>query len=65
MFSFPPSPSTTRAAMAGQFFSFNSWLADSSTSTNQPAYNDALVDNIDDNNPLIANIDDPEENIED
>lgn len=35
-------------------------LADSSTSTNQPAYNDALVDNIDDNNPLIANIDDPE-----
>ena len=41
-------------------FDLGDALADSSTSTNQPAYNDALVDNIDDNNPLIANIDDPE-----
>lgn len=41
-------------------FDLGDTLADSSTSTNQPAYNDALVDNIDDNNPLIANIDDPE-----
>ena len=41
-------------------FDIGDALADSSTSTNQPAYNDALVDNIDDNNPLIANIDDPE-----
>lgn len=41
-------------------FDLGDALADSSTSTNQPTYNDALVDNIDDNNPLIANIDDPE-----
>lgn len=41
-------------------FDLGDALADSSTSTNQPAYNDALVDNVDDNNPLIANIDDPE-----
>ena len=41
-------------------FDLGDTLADSSTSINQPAYNDALVDNIDDNNPLIANIDDPE-----
>ena len=41
-------------------FDLGDALADSSTSTNQPAYNDALIDNIDDNNPLIANIDDPE-----
>ena len=43
-------------------FDLGDALADSATSTNQPApaYNDALVDNIDDNNPLIANIDDPE-----
>ena len=41
-------------------FDLGDTLADSSTSTNQSAYNDALVDNIDDNNPLIANIDDPE-----
>lgn len=41
-------------------FDLGDALADSSTSTNQPVYNDALVDNIDDNNPLIANIDDPE-----
>ena len=41
-------------------FDLGDALADSSTSTNQPAYSDALVDNIDDNNPLIANIDDPE-----
>ena len=41
-------------------FDLGNALADSSTPTNQPAYNDALVDNIDDNNPLIANIDDPE-----
>lgn len=41
-------------------FDLGDALADSSTSINQPAYNDALVDNIDDNNPLIANIDDPE-----
>ena len=41
-------------------FDLGDALADSSTLTNQPAYNDALVDNIDDNNPLIANIDDPE-----
>ena len=41
-------------------FDLGDALADSSTSTNQLAYNDALVDNIDDNNPLIANIDDPE-----
>ena len=41
-------------------FDLGDALADSSTPTNQPAYNDALVDNIDDNNPLIANIDDPE-----
>ena len=41
-------------------FDLGDALADSSTSTNQSAYNDALVDNIDDNNPLIANIDDPE-----
>lgn len=41
-------------------FDLGDALADSSTSTSQPAYNDALVDNIDDNNPLIANIDDPE-----
>lgn len=41
-------------------FDLGDALADSSTSTNQPIYNDALVDNIDDNNPLIANIDDPE-----
>ena len=41
-------------------FDLGDALADSSTSTNQPAYNDALVDNIDDNNPLIANIDNPE-----
>ena len=41
-------------------FDLGDALADSSTSTNQPAYNDALVDNIDYNNPLIANIDDPE-----
>lgn len=41
-------------------FDIGDALADSSTSINQPAYNDALVDNIDDNNPLIANIDDPE-----
>lgn len=41
-------------------FELGDTLADSSTSINQPAYNDALVDNIDDNNPLIANIDDPE-----
>ncbi len=34
-------------------FDLGDALADSSTSTNQPAYNDALVDNIDDNNPLI------------
>ncbi len=32
----------------------------SATTLPTPAYNDALVDNIDDNNPLIANIDDPE-----
>ena len=41
-------------------FDLGDALADSSTLTNHPAYNDALVDNIDDNNPLIANIDDPE-----
>ena len=41
-------------------FDLGDALDDSATSTNQPAYNDALVDNIDDNNPLIANIDDPE-----
>ena len=41
-------------------FDLGDALADSATSTNQPTYNDALVDNIDDNNPLIANIDDPE-----
>lgn len=43
-------------------FDLGDALADSATSTNQPtpANNDALVDNIDDNNPLIANIDDPE-----
>lgn len=41
-------------------FDLGDALAASSTSTNQPTYNDALVDNIDDNNPLIANIDDPE-----
>ena len=41
-------------------FDLGDALADSSTSTNQSPYNDALVDNIDDNNPLIANIDDPE-----
>ena len=43
-------------------FDLGDALEDSATSTNQPApaYNDALVDNIDDNNPLIANIDDPE-----
>lgn len=41
-------------------FDLGDALADSSTSTNQPTYNDALVDNIDDNNPLITNIDDPE-----
>ena len=38
-------------------FDLGDALADS---TNQPVNNDALVDNIDDNNPLIANIDDPE-----
>lgn len=41
-------------------FDLGDALADSSTSTNQSPYNDALVDNIDDDNPLIANIDDPE-----
>lgn len=41
-------------------FDLGDALADSSTSTHQSPYNDALVDNIDDNNPLIANIDDPE-----
>ena len=41
-------------------FDLGDALADSSTSTHQSPYNDALVDNIDDDNPLIANIDDPE-----
>lgn len=41
-------------------FDLGDALADASTPTNQSAYNDALVDNIDDDNPLIANIDDPE-----
>ncbi len=44
-------------------FDLGDALADSSTSTNQPAYNDALVDNIDDpepQNPAVANIDDTE-----
>ncbi len=41
-------------------FDLGEALATTATSTNQQVENAAMVDNIDDNNPLIANIDDPE-----
>lgn len=41
-------------------FDLGEALAATATSTNQQVDNAAMVDNIDDNNPLIANIDDPE-----
>ena len=40
-------------------FDLGDAIAEPATSVEQPVYSEATVDNIDDNNPLIANIDDP------